>query len=139
MSMKVRVGFVTNSSSTSYLLVGVDDTSLIHEIINALCASLENKPVPIWNVATNDEWDKYMEYIGFWHNMQDDLEDMGITMAIWSHDGDPPHALGYNLQPMSNQESIEHLCRRFTVDMKRRLGVDIPISKVRLMQVEGNH
>jgi hypothetical protein len=33
--MKVRMGFVSNSSSSSFLCIGVEDTDLIQELLKA--------------------------------------------------------------------------------------------------------
>lgn len=70
--MKVRHDFVTNSSSTSYCIVGISDESLVEEILNADAKVTLN----ILRVV-HDEYDNAM--VGF--DAEEILQDKSIAQA----------------------------------------------------------
>lgn len=114
--MKIRMGFVTNSSSTSYLVVGVPDEDVIQKIREAVAAA-DGKE---FNHGVYEDRHEY-----------DAMDKAGLVLLFHPYDYEP-FVVGYNAEKLLETMSVQQIREKFVADMKERFGIDVPPEKVYL-------
>lgn len=138
--MKVRIGFVTNSSSTSYLLVGITDEQLMQQVVETI------KPMPA-KIASSEEWwwsaadfSDQSDLWDYWKAVRDELAFRGLRVAQWLDDGEPPHMIGYEAKHLlMADETFSAIRQRLIATIREHYGVDIPPEKITLEETRGNY
>ncbi|MEN6550056.1 MAG: hypothetical protein ABFE07_28775 [Armatimonadia bacterium] len=108
--MKTRTGFVSNSSSTSFCIIGVDDLDLVAELL----------------AAEELNWKEDMEWGG-------SLE--GNLLSFYGCLGQAEYA-GIDAENILAKQGIAQAKKQFASLVKRQLKVDVPIGAVRLLYGE---
>lgn len=106
--MKIRSGFVSNSSSSSFLIVGVDDNKLIGKIIKAM--KLKRKEIKEDMCFGTCDVDG-IQFLG-----SDDIDYVGTELT----------------EEIMNDKTLMTLKREFAYDLKQKYDLLIPIEKVGL-------
>lgn len=137
-TVKVRMGFVTNSSSTSYLLVGITDGDIIDQIAHAIKPVLpESDDIPCDIDTFQDTYDEYLDY---WQAIRSKLESSDLTMAIWLDDGEPPQMIGCEAHSLFMKNmTFDEIKQRFITIIKEHYDIDISPDKVSLEIVETSY
>lgn len=113
--MKIRTGFVSNSSSSSFCVIGVNDEKLVRRLAEA-----EGKK---YSYDDNEEWD---DYLPFGH-------DEGNVVNFFSRGEGIPVVSGIDLTYFGENKTIREM--RFEVQerIKKELGVDVELHKIKLI------
>ena len=114
--MKIRMGFVTNSSSTGFLVVGVQDDNMIERIRQAVAAS-DGKELERDDYRDDDE--------------PDVMHKAGLAMLTYTYCYDP-FIVGYEAEKLLETMSVQQIREKFVTDMKERFGIDVPPGSVQL-------
>jgi len=101
--MKVRTGFVSNSSSSSFCILGTSDEKIIKQIDKAL----EEK-------YPDDE-------------IMDLYDDFGFEFHNETEDGD---VLGLNIKEVFTKEVIKEAATIVQLKIKEKSGIEIPLNKL---------
>jgi hypothetical protein len=121
--MKIRAGFVANSSTSSYLLIGVEDNRLIE-------AFMEAQNITFYGV----EWDNKKGVLDL--EMVYGIGDCnGITYA--GSDG-IPFAVGIDAESILENVNIREARIEFQ-KIAKQWGIDIPISRIKLLYGEAGN
>lgn len=106
--MKTRIGFVSNSSSSSFLIVGIDDSKTINKIIKA--AGLKRKEI--------------REDMSFGVCDINGLQFLG---------GEDIYYAGTELtEEIMNDKTLMELKREFADSLKEKYNISVPIEKIGL-------
>lgn len=111
--MKVRVGFVTNSSSTSYCIIGVEEDTIIDQIMKSLNISPNEVDVCELVVEALSELD--IAYVP-------DCDSVYGVCAI----GESPE---WALESMTLPQAREAIAKR----LSQAFNIDVPTAKVDLL------
>jgi len=106
--MKIRNGFVSNSSSSSFLIVGIDDNKLINEVIKAM--KLKRKEIKEDMCFGTCDVDG-IQFLG-----SDDINYVGTELT----------------EEIMNDKTLMELKKEFINDLKQRYDLQIPIEKIGL-------
>lgn len=113
--MKVRVGFVTNSSSTSYCIVGISDGNLVKEITDAI----ESIGPTLYSDKMKSWWDVY-EFAGH----------MGLQVASSEYGNT---LVGLNAEEALQDQSIAQAADKLIELLRHTLGVSVATNDIRLL------
>jgi hypothetical protein len=109
--MKTRWGFVSNSSSSSFCIIGVEDTDLAMEL-----AKLEG--------LVDDDG-----YISLGHGV-------GIGNVVCIYGGHEPYWAGIEAKPLLKKMTLPKAIKHFKKLVKDNFGFDIPLSSIDLQYGE---
>jgi len=114
--MKIRMGFVSNSSSSSFCIIGTENSDLIRKLAEA-----ENKSFDY----DGEDWDddKY-DYFGYGCNEGEVIDFYG---------DESPYYAGIDLKKFGEDISIKEMKKLFIKKVKKELGVDVEEEDVALL------
>jgi hypothetical protein len=118
--VKVRNGFVSNSSSSSFCIIGVENSMVIDELLTAEGI----------DPNTKDEWEKPaatgLRSLAMGYGC-----DSGKMLNFYGNHNNPDFA-GIEAEPLLQKFAIPDACKEFQKQVKKKLGVDIPLNKISL-------
>lgn len=110
--MKVRYGFVSNSSSSSFLIVGVQNKELIRRLLK------KDKPVDEGGYGISDG--KVVNYYGGYS----DEEDSNYEYA------------GMEIEGLLENNNLQQIRKTFLKKVNDELGIELPEKSVKLFYGE---
>jgi len=112
--VKARIGFVSNSSSSSFCIIGVDGGKFIKQLIKA-----EGK-----DYEYNEKKDEYKDSLDYG-------TDEGRVVTFYGSDNEPSYA-GINIESFGEDITIKEMKNQFMKKVKKQLKIDIPLEKIKL-------
>lgn len=111
--MKYRSGFVSNSSSASFCIIGInDDEEMIKKIL----------------LAENLIDEDYKAEEGYYDDYC--LSD-AKTVELYGYEGDDyPCYAGIDAEKLLKTMTIPEACEHVSKEIKEKLGIDIPVNKI---------
>lgn len=113
--MKIRNGFVSNSSTTNFVIVGVDIDPYTTKDAHPTLQQLRHKIQP----EGKDPWDLYKEHWGGWTNLGDGLAGYGWDSDIYYVGIDA-------LENWKNGMSFKDAFKVVKKLIKKKYDIDIP-------------
>lgn len=105
--MKIRDGFVTNSSSTSYCIVGVQDKDRVTEIMDAI-----ERIGPTLSTLPKKSW----------YDIEDYAHALGLEIARDEYDNE---MVGFDAERMLQDKSIVQATNQLVTLIKDILGINV--------------
>jgi len=110
-NMKVRTGFVSNSSSSSFVCVGINDEELIKQIV----AKENIKEVGGYGITEGNNFNHYG----------------GEQFEVDEKNPLQPRYTGIDIEKLLETKTLPELKKMFQAKVKE-LGIDVPIEEIRL-------
>ena len=113
--MKIRTGFVSNSSSSSFCIIGTENANVIYKLLKAEEIDLDS-----------DE-----------NNYIDNGVIGGKVVNFYDGvSGEQPYYAGVDAEPLLKETNIPQACKKFQEMVEKSLGVKIPLSSVKFLYGE---
>lgn len=118
--MKIRTGFVTNSSSSSFCIIGTGDIDSIKgiyaKIFECNCNEYEDEGIwPNWNPSHGCQIATGHDSFNFWG----------------TYDEPYPYYFGHDAEDLLRSMTIGQACDWFVDECKERFNIDVPRHKVK--------
>ena len=113
--MKVRMGFVSNSSTSSFCIIGVSNNSILKKLMKA------EKVVTNYEEAEDDEWlcgvkeYKVLTFVG------------SEGECYWA---------GMEAEPLLQTMTIPQACQHVQQVIKEKLDIDVPLGSIKFIYDE---
>jgi len=115
--MKIRISFVSNSSSSSFCIIGIKNEDLLKQLAKA-----EGK-----DFSWDEGYDEDKDQLDYGRNE---------AKVVIFYGYDQPEYAGIDIDGIDEDKSIKQIKKDFVEVVKKKLKVDIPISKVKIFYGE---
>jgi len=115
--MKMRQGFVSNSSSQSFCIIGIEDSKIVAKLLKAEKIVYGDCEVTIDGKTEEKMTEICGKHISFYG----------------SFESEEPYWAGRNAEKMLQDMTIPQACAKLRDDIKESLGIDIPVHKIQFI------
>jgi hypothetical protein len=136
--MKRRCGFVSNSSSSSFCIVGVSDECLVKALYEKEVAACVKMVRGCQHKVSKSSKAKFCPECGTEMWVKEDIDAGELSHGQWSgkhlsfHGNDEPYYAGLEAEPLLEKMTIPEAKKAFAELCKKHFNLTIPADKVRL-------